>query len=251
MNRRKREQRTNRSVAANVKRRLRERYLPDSKPAKASKYLHHFKKYHKKHPNMQALIYTRDSTGAQAYRRNLDTHKKVLRREHKKMKIPILGCYPEVSSGWILNDDRWALVKAVKKARKYIRKGKPVVIVTTSSDRFLRNEYFTTNGPDVLPTKAEFEKLKKLTRNVPLVTLLHPDMPPMEVRSWQTKWGQKTKGNKGGRPKVNKPGYKKKQRLEKLPRVLRLRKKGASWRDINALTGVAKTTATDWVRKYG
>jgi len=239
--------RKKRSVAANVKRRLRERYLPDSKPTKASKYLHHFKKYRKKHLDTKAVIYARVSTGAQGYKRNLDTYEKVLRRKLKKLNITVVGCYPEISSGWILDyDERLALANATKEAIK-----QKAVIVAPSADRFLRNrDFHTKENPDILPTKAEFEKLKKLTCGVPLVTLLHPDMPPRRVRGYVSKWGQKTKGNKGGRPKKNPPGYKKKQRLKKLPRVLRLHKKGASWGDINALTGVAKTTAADWVRKY-
>jgi hypothetical protein len=252
MNRRKRKRRKKRLAEAKSRRRVREGYLPDSKAVKASEYLYHLKEYHKQHPDMRALIYPRVSSGAQGYNGNLDTYEKVLRRKLKKLNIPVVGCYCEVSSGWILNEDRWALAKAVKKARRYIRKGKPVVIISTSSDRFLRSRDFNTKtNPDVLPTEAEFEKLKKLTRNVPLGTLLHPDMPPRKVRSYQTKWGQKGKGNSGGRPKINKPGYKKKRRIQKLPRVLRLRKKGASWGKINALTGIPKTTAADWVKKYG
>ena len=247
MNRRKRKQRKKRLVAANVRRRLRERYLPDSKIAKASEYLHHLKKYLKQHPDMRALIYARDSTGAQAYRRNLDTYEKVLRRKLKKLNIPVVGYYSETSSGWILDyDERLVLANATKKAIK-----QKAVIVAPSADRFLRNRDFNTKtNSDVLPTKAEYEKLKLLTRNVPLVTLLHPDMLPMRVRSWQTKWGQNIKGNKGGRPKVNKPGYMKQRRLEELPRVLQLRKNGTSWGDIFSLTGIPKTTAADWVRKY-
>ena len=165
--------------AANVRRRLRERYLPDSKTAKASEYLYHLKEYYEQHPDMIALIYARVSTGAQGYKRNLDTYEKVLRRKLKKLNIPVIGCYREVSSGKILEcDERWALANATKEAIK-----QKAVIVAPSADRLLRNKDFNTKtNPDVRPTEAEFKELKKLTCNVPLVTLLHPDMPPMEIR---------------------------------------------------------------------
>ena len=118
MSKRNSEQRKKRSAVANVRRRLRERYLPDSKTAKASEHLYHLKEYHKQHPDMRALIYIRDSTSAQAYRKNLDTYEKVLRRKLKKLNIPIVGCYREVNSGWVLNGDREVLVNAVKEAKK-------------------------------------------------------------------------------------------------------------------------------------
>lgn len=245
MNRRRREQRKKRIAAANV-RRLRERYLADLKPAKASEYLHHLKEYHKKHPNMKVVLYLRDSTRAQGHKKNLDTYEKVLRKKLKKLNVPVIGCYREISSGWVLNGDRERLVIAARKARKY-----GAVILAPSTDRFLRSRSFNTQtNPDVLPTEGEFEELKKLTCGVPLVTLLHPDMPPMEVRGYQTRWGQKAKGNKGGRPKINKPGYKKQRRLEKLLRVLRLHNRGATLGDIMALTDTPKSTVRYWIFKY-
>lgn len=244
MSKRKRKKR---SASTNAKRRLRERYLPESKTAKAIEYLHHLKKYHKQHPDMIALIYARVSTGAQGYKRNLDTYEKVLHRKLKKLNIPVIGYYPEISSGWILDyDERLALANATKEAIN-----KKTVIVAPSADRFLRNRNFNTKtNPDVLPTEAEFEKLKKLTRNVPLVTLLHPDMPPMEVRSWQTKWGQKVKGNNGGRPIQKRPGYKKMRRDKKLPTVLKLLKRGKNPTEIAKKVRVARSTISDWIEKH-
>jgi len=188
MNRRKRRGRKSKLAEA-LKWRIRlEEELAKSTPAQASKYLHHLKKYYKQHPYMIALIYVRVSTGAQGYKGNLDTYEKVLRRKLKKPNVPIVGYYREVSSGWILDyDERRVLVNATKEAIK-----QKAVIVAASSDRFLRNRDFNTKtNPDVLPTEAEYERLKKLTCNVPLIILLHPDMRPKKVRSYQTKWGQK------------------------------------------------------------
>ena len=247
MDKRKRKRRKKRSAVANVRRRLRERYLLDSKTAKASEYLYHLKQYHKQYQDMIVVIYIRVSTGAQGYKRNLDTYEKVLRWKLKKLNITIIACYREVGSGWVLDGDREVLVNAAKEAKK-----EKAVIVAPSADRFLRNKNFNTKtNPDVLPTEAEFEELKKLTGNVPLVTLLHPDRPPRKVRRYQTKWGQKVKGNSGGRPKENKPGYMKLRRQIKLPQMLRRRKKGESLGAISKATDVPKSTVADWVRRYG
>jgi len=183
-------------------------------------------------------------------RRNLDTYKELLLSELKKRGIPVVGCHCEISSGWILNEDRWALMNAVEQAKKLIRKGIKVAIVTASTDRFLRNTYFTTDKPDLLPTEAEFDKLIELTCGVPLVTLLDPDMPPREVRSYQTKWGQEYKGHKGGRPEKREQGYKKKRRLRKLEQVIRLHKQGIAICKIVRQTGVKRSTINDWITEY-
>jgi hypothetical protein len=136
-----------------IAKRLRWRYGPKSKPAKASKYLHHFDEYLKEHPDIVAIIYCRVSEHMQKHTCNLDTIMKVSRKALRKCNIPVAGCYQEVSSGWILNGDRLALVQAVEKAKKY--KGKrTIVIVTALSDRFLRNMDFTTKEPDILQTEA-------------------------------------------------------------------------------------------------
>ncbi|MCP4610307.1 MAG: helix-turn-helix domain-containing protein [Planctomycetes bacterium] len=86
---------------------------------------------------------------------------------------------------------------------------------------------------------------------MPLLTLLNPDMPLDEVRGYQSKWGRQAKGNKGGRPKKNKPGYKKQIRLEKLPCVLRLHNKDMSLGKIAAKTDIPKPTVWYWIKKYG
>lgn len=223
-----------------------------SKSAKASKYLHHLKKYFKKHPDMRVVIYCRVSACMQGCKGNLMTYKKLLRRRLKKLGIHIIGrCHCEVSSGWNMDfDKRPALKQAIEKAQKHIARGKNVVIVAASSDRFLRNKDYTTNQPDLLPTKAEFEELKELTCNIPLATLLNPDMPPKQARGIQSKWGQKAKRNQGGRPRKKAQGYKKQEKLEKLPIVLRLYKKGRKVCEITFKTGIKRSTIKDWIKKY-
>ena len=220
-----------------------------STPATASQYLHYLDTYHKQHPDMVAEIYCRVSAGMQGRKGNLNTHEKILRSKLKQRNIPVVGCHCEVSSGWILDHNRGALVQAVKEAKQ--RKAH-TVIVTTSSDRYVRNRNFhTKERPEILPTEEDFKKLVELTCNVPLVTLLNPDMPPHKVRGIQSKWGQRAKGNKGGRPRKRKPGYKKKRRAQKLTTVMWLNKRGKTLSDIVDKTGVARSTVKDWIEKYG
>ena len=219
-----------------------------SKPAKASDYLHHLTDYHEQHPNMQAIIYCRESACMQNYYKNDKNHKRVLRKKFKKLNIPIVSCFYEVCSGKKLNEEREGLINAIQKARECSN----AVIVTTSADRFLRHKDFhSVKNPDILPTVADFEKLRELTSDIPLLTLLDPDMPPREVRSYQTRWGQKTKRSKGGRPRTKVSGYKKKLRLQKLNRVIRLYKKGKKISVISFKTGIKRSAINDWIVKYG
>lgn len=212
------------------------------KPATASKYLHSLKEYHEIFPDIEVIIYIRVSTNAQGCKRNLDTYEKVLRRKLKKLNIPVLGCYREIGSGWVLNKERRSLINAAKKAKEL-----NAVIVAPSADRFLRNRNYTYNEPDLLPTQSEYEELKKLTCEIPLLTLLHPDMPPKIVRGLQSKWGQKAKGNKGGRPRKNMHGYKKERRFKEMPHVLRLHQSGATLAEIKASTGIPRSTVRLWI----
>jgi DNA invertase Pin-like site-specific DNA recombinase len=184
----------------------------------------------------------------QNYYKNYKSHKRVLRKKFKKLNVLIAGCFYEICSGKKLNEEREGLINAIQKAREYSN----AVIVTTSSDRFLRHrDFHSVENPNILPTIEDFEQLKELTGDIPLLTLLNPDMPPQEVRSYQSKWGQRAKGNKGGRPRKKVAGYKKQQRIQKLGRVIRLYKKGKKISVISFKTGIKRSTITDWIEKYG
>jgi hypothetical protein len=174
---------------------------------------------------------------------------KKLHKACRKRNIPVGRWHPEVSSGWILNQKREGLINAVKEAKELIKKGFHPVILAASTDRFLRNRNWTTNQPDLLPTVEEFEKLKELVEGVPLVTLLHPDKKPSKVTSFRSRWGQEAKGNKGGRPKKNKPGYKKRWRKKTLRLVQKLRGKGYSLSEISHRAITPKSTVHYWLQK--
>lgn len=229
--------------------RKREKALPKSPEGNASKYIYHLDEYLKQHPDIEALIYCRVSSGPQKYKCNLVTYEKVSLGELKKRGIPVVGCcYSEESSGWVLNDEREELINAIEEAKRLIKKGRKIVIVTASTNRFLRNRDFrTTERPYSLPTEADFQQLNELACGVPLVTLLSPDMSEEEVRSYQTKWGQEAKGNKGGRPEKKEPGYKKRRRIRKLDKVRQLHKQGTAVCDIERQTGIKRSTIIDWI----
>lgn len=216
------------------------------KPARASKYLQWLKKDYRKHPDMVAILYLRVSARSQDHKKNLRNHEKVLRRKLKHLGIRVIGCYCEVGSGWITDHTRGVLRQAVRQARQL----KNAVILTTSSDRFLRNRNFMVDNLDLRPTEVEFKKLVKLTCGVPFVTYLPPNMAPRKVRGYQSKWGQRAKGNKGGRTIIKRPGYKKSRRKKKLPDVDRLLRQGKNPTDIARKVKIARSTVSDWIKRY-
>ena len=95
---------------------------------------------------------------------------------------------------------------------------------------------------------AQFEKLRRITLGVPLVTLHNPDASPEDERSYQTKRGQEAKGS-GGRPRDKKPGHKTRERKEKLPKVSKLTKEGRSVREIARKLNISKSTVERWQKE--
>jgi DNA invertase Pin-like site-specific DNA recombinase len=212
-----------------------------SLPAKASDYLYWLKKYHCKHPKMLAILYLRVSGRSQNRNGNLKNQERVLQRKLKKLSVPVIDCFYEVKSGWITGHKRGILRQAICKAQQYPN----AVIVATSTDRFLRNRNFTTDKPDLMPTVEEFETLKKIAGDIPLLTVLYPDLPADEVRSEQSKWGQMVKDNKGGRPLR----HKKQRRLQKLPEAIRLYEEDKRISEIARQIKIARSTVDDWIKK--
>ena len=122
------------------------------------------------------------------------------------------------------------------------------VLVFESTDRAIRHpDYHSRANPNAQARDVDLEELRQWTDGVPLFTLLPPNATSGEVRAYQTKRGQATKGRKGGRPRKNPPGYKKQRRQKLLRRVLKLRRNGASYRKIARECGVPTTTLHAWV----
>jgi DNA invertase Pin-like site-specific DNA recombinase len=221
--------------------------LAKSKSAKASEYIHHFRKY-KKHLDF-VLCYGRVSERPQLP--HLKTYEFFLRKRCEKRGVRVCRYFGEQCSGkTVYFHTRDQLIAAIAEAKKLREQGKDVSILASSTNRYLRNINYSKTNQDVLPTKAELEELLALADGIPLLTVYPPDWSEREVRGILSKWGQRYKGNKGGRPKQTKPGYKKQLRNEKLEIVLLLYKENNSLGKIALLTRVPKSTVADWIRKY-
>jgi len=225
-----------------ARRRLQKKY-PSTVPGQASKYIRHLDELIKEQANLKVVLFIRVSTRGQSDKGNLKDQLASLRKILKKHGISIVGVIRDLGSGW--RNDKDGLQYACEKA---IELG--AVVLAESTDRLLRSVYYhSVDDPYAKPSTEEYEDMLKVTNGATLVTVVHPDADLNETRSYHTKRGQQEKGRKGGRPK-SKAGYKKQERKEKLPKVLELREKGRSYREIEKRTGVKYSTAYTWVHKY-
>jgi hypothetical protein len=72
------------------------------------------------------------------------------------------------------------------------------------------------------------------------------------VRSFQSQRGIAEKNARCGRPKTTKPGDMKRRRQECMARVFKLRHTwGCSYGEIEAETGLPRSTFVDWLKKGG
>ena len=210
--------------------------------ATPSDYIYHLETDYKKHPDMVAILYCRVSHRSQ--KEHLTTYENILRTELKRLGVPVLDCYSEIVSGWEFN--RYKLKMAVSKAQDDPR----AVILATSTDRFLRASKYKKEKPDTLPTVADFESLLEETGDVPLLTLLNPDMSPRKAHTMEIKWGKEANGKVNvGRPKKKKPGYKKKHRQLNIERARELYDSGVSIRDIGSELETPSSTVHGWLNR--
>lgn len=222
--------------------RLAKRY-PHSPPGRASHYLHHFRRLVESGKVPAVVLWTRVSGNEQQRRGNRDDQDPNLRHVARRLGVRVAGVVGYTGSGADLDDMRLWLERAVALARKH---GGAVLAETT--DRFARHPFFNPKtDPGLIPMRHQFKALADLAGDVILATHLHPDASPKQVRSYQTKRGQRAKGKPGGRPKNNPPGYKKERREAMRDEVIRLRKLNVSRRRIAALIGVAYPTVRRWV----
>lgn len=231
------------SVAPATRRR-RQEIFSQGEPGKASNYISFFPKLVRetKEAILLVILFARVSSCAQHYKGNLRGQFNWLQKRLKRYgNVRIIAEIKDVASGW--KEERDGLKRAAAIALK-----NGAIILTETTDRYIRSPYYhSQKNPSVQPTDAEYMDLIQSLDGVVLATMLHPDTHWKKVRSHQSKRGQQTKGNKGGRPKINEPGYKKKRRLEKLPLVLQLHNRGVTLGDIHVLTGIPKSTVWYWV----
>lgn len=157
----------------------------------------------------------------------------------------VLGYCPEITHERVNIDWERFIVRAANLARK-----KGAFLLATETDRLVRSEYFSNLTPKSAKIQAstmDLERLKDATGGVRLLTLTHPDALPDEVRSEQTKRGQKASGNRGGRPKKMPAGYKLERRKKFRPKVRALHRQGASMRQIAKQLAIPRSTIQSWI----
>jgi len=214
-----------------------------------SKYIHHFPDLLKKNPNLHVIVKIRTSSKSRNPEEKLERQERNILQKLSDLIYDkeILGTFPEIGQGWfedgeLQGDEREMLRQAVKYAKireKNYGKGN-VVILAESSCRFLRNKnYHRSKNIDLLPTEEEFEKLMEIADGIPLTTILHPDLPPREVRRHQSK---NTRNKKA-------PGYKKKKRLDLLPKASKLFREGMTLREMSRNLKIPLTTIFRWKEK--
>ena len=215
---------------------MRRRFLP----GKASNYIRHA--VEDLRPGDKVVIAARVSRRAQKHRRNLNDAVAALIAKAERLGCDIVSIQRKVASG---QDSIW-LAPAVGKAQEYGAK-----ILAESTDRLKRHQdYHSVKRPDAQATEWDLEMLALDTEGVWLVTALHPDATPKEVRSYQRKRGQAQKRKKGGRPKVAPPGAKVARRENHKAEVIRLRTAGIGVREIARRLNVPESTVRRWVRRF-
>ena len=144
-------------------------------------------------PGDRVIIICRVSTRTQGKNGNLVDQKRFLRRELENLGCKIIGVVAYSESGF---DPYW-LGQAVRQAKASNAK-----LVAETTDRFIRHPlYHSKRNPDAQARETDLGNLEDATDGVPLVTFLHPDASPTDVRSHQRKRGQQQKNRKGGRPR--------------------------------------------------
>jgi hypothetical protein len=126
------------------------------------------------------------------------------------------------------------------------------LLLAETTDRLVRHHlYHSVLRPDAQANSRQLRELLEAADGMPLMTHLHTDASPNEIKSYQVKRGQKYKASKGGRPKNGTPGLLKRRRDEMQRRVLWLHECGWSIRWIAAKRNVPKSTVQRWIQAAG
>ena len=211
-------------------------------PGKASNYIRHAKSEIR--PGDKVILFCRVSDRSQEA--NLDDQEANLRWVVEKRGAKVLDPpIRKVKKGW---DISW-LNEPAARAREHGAK-----LLAETPNRFIRPRVYDSRyNQDAQASEEDLELLRTLTEGVILVTDLHADATAGEERAYEIERGHRAKGNKGGRPKKSPkrpPGFKRERRRQTLERVLALREKGWSIRDIAKAVDVRKSTVGDWIRKW-
>jgi DNA invertase Pin-like site-specific DNA recombinase len=209
-------------------------------PGKASNYIGYAETDLR--PGDKVVVAARVSGRTQKRSRNLNNAVAALIAKAERLGCDVVSVQRKVASG---KDSIW-LAPAVGKAQEYGAK-----ILAETTDRLKRHQdYHSVKCPDARITEWDLQMLALETEGVRMVTLLHPDATPKEVRSYQRKRGQAQKGKKGGRPKVTPPGEMVARRKRHKEEIIKLNAAGHGSREIARRLNVPESTVRRWVRHF-
>ena len=187
------------------------------------------------------VLYVRVSRSQQKKRGTLARQRDDLEWESERRGFHVLAVFEETASGWA--DDRVRFECAAVAAEEA-----GAVLVADSTDRFIRSFAFKRDGK-AEPSVLEFRDLSACAGGVTMATKLDPDTPSKAVRGHQTRRGQAGTGKRGGRPRRNGLGAKKRLRELKLEKAQALRAEGLSFRKIGEEIGVPWNTVRGWIER--
>jgi hypothetical protein len=223
-------------------------YAPNPfRPGKVSNYVRPISELPR---GQECILICRKSSGRQERNVNLEDQEQNLRREVEWRGGVVVHVHAYVGSGW---DPR--VCPAVWEAMD--RPG--AVLVAEDITRLIRpTDYHSSRKPNAALKEWDLQNLRSLTCGLPLYTLADPDATPGEIRSRQTRRGQRAKGRRGGRPRKQEAGrrYGPHRRGEWLPHVLDRYGAGATTaeivKELTKRTGfkIDPTTIRSWRRQH-
>ncbi len=186
-------------------------------------------------PGDKVVLVCRVSQREQKQRKNLEDQEANLRAEVAALDGIVVGVTHIQVSGF---DPFW-ISRAVTIAQQHGAK-----LLAESTDRFVRHPAFNSSKNNSRNAReSDLRELVACAEGVPLVTLLHPDATPQEVRSYQRKRGQRIKQAKGGRPERPKN-----RKVRLIGTATQMREDGASWGEIALALEVPRSTVARWCR---
>ncbi len=220
------------------------RWLRSNEPAKPSSRFHHLQYLAELGIRWVVIIYLRVSTQQQADKGYLKSQRIRVCKAVKEAGFKIARCdgeeviLTEVSEGKVSRSSLEFL--------EILAEELCAIIVAEDVSRFIRaKDFHPIFNPSAQLTENDIDEFRQKYKRSPFATIIHPDANYREIKKYQKEFG--TTDNK---PKKHKSGYKKRRRDKKLPKALRLYKKGASLGKISRLIKVAKSTVADWVKTY-
>jgi len=224
---------------------------------KASTVIRHLDDLPQSKKKLLAIVYMRESSFEQRRKKNLRNRRAFLCLQLRQRNVELLAIHTEVACGKFLDGkSRPALVEAIEAARR-ARVEHPaaqVFVATDARNRFVRGPNYNGTPSTDPPSSPQLQQLDSMAREVVLVTLLHPDAPFGEVKSYETKIPDKLgsrSGKRVGRPRRDgqpKPGGKKEKRLRDMPKALLLFARGYSKRKIAKRLKVSEATIRNWLK---